>query len=142
MSLHMRHGILTEGQYRVLVCRGKGMTQQETAVELGKTRANVSMIESRARRRVELADRTLEAYRSTLTDHILTVPKGTRFYDIPSAVLREGDRWGVHLKSNIVDIVRMVNETKPSCLEGGKTKRSIHFVFNRAGKLRMATKSR
>jgi len=133
----MRWGLLTESQYKVLVCRGKGMTQRETAVELGTSRANVSMIEARARRRVEMADQTLEAYKSTITDHAVIVPKGTRFYEIPSVILGEGDRCGVHLKSNIVDIVRMVNGVEPSALSGGKTNRSICFVFNKAGKLRL-----
>lgn len=137
----MRRGFLTESQYSVLACRGKGLTQRETAEELGTTRENVSMIELRARKRVQLARLTLEAYRSTLTDHVLSVPKGTRFYDLPSIVLREADRWGVHLRSNIVDIVRMVKEAEPACLRAGRTTRSISFVFNRAGKIRVGTSS-
>ena len=140
--LQMKRGSLTDAQYRVLVCRGKGMTQLETACELGTTRANVSMIELRARRRVQMARQTLDAYRSTLTDHVLTIPKGTRFYDIPSAVLREGDRWGVHLQSNIVDIVRLVKGVRPGCLEAGRTTRRISFVFNGAGKLRVGPGNR
>jgi HTH-type transcriptional regulator, fmd operon transcriptional regulator len=133
----MARGWLTEGQYRVLVCRGKGMTQQQTAKELGTTRANVSMIELRARKRVSLARQTLEAYASTLTDHVVGIARGTRFYDIPSSVIKEADRWGVHLQSNIVDITKMVNGISPSCLASGRTTRSIFFVFNRAGKLRV-----
>ena len=138
----MKRGGLTEAQYEVLVCRGKGMTQQETAVELGTTRANVSMIELRARRKVQLARETLQAFQSTLTDHVLRIPKGTRFYEIPSVVLREGDRWGIHLQSNIVDIVRMVKGIRPGCLEAGKTTRTVSFVFNRAGKLRLGNARR
>jgi Tfx family DNA-binding protein len=124
-------------QYMVLVLRGKGMTQKETAKELRTTRANVSMIELRARRKVALARETLNAYRSTLTYHVVTVPKGTRFYDIPTFVLREGDKWGIHMQSNVVEIVRMVRETRPAYLENGKTIRSIPFIFNRMGKLRI-----
>jgi len=133
----LAHGYLTETQYLVLACRGKGMTQRETAKALDTTRSNVSMIEHRARKKVDLAKETLDAYRSTLTDHVLRVPKGTRFYEIPPIVLGEGDRWGVHIQSNIVDIVRMVKGTRPSCLKNGRTTRSITFVFNRAGKLRI-----
>lgn len=138
----MGRGALTEAQFRVLACRGKGLTQRETAVELGTTRANVSMIELRARRRVSMAKQTLEAYRSTLTDHVIRVPKGTMFYDVPSIVLREGDRSGVHLQSSIVDIVRMVKGIRPGCLGAGRTSRNIYFVFNRAGRLRLGAASR
>jgi Tfx family DNA-binding protein len=113
------------------------MTQKETAKALGSTRANVSMIELRARRKVDRAKQTLDAYRSTLTDRFLSVPKGTRFYEIPPLVLGEGDRWGTHIQSNIVEIIRLVKDLRPSCLKGGRTTRKITFVFNRAGKLRI-----
>ena len=135
----LRRGSLSEVQYEVLAYRGKGLTQKETAGKIGTTRANVSMIELRARRKVDLAKDTIKAYRSTLNDHIVRVPKGTRFYDIPPTVLREGDKWGIHIQSNLVEIVRMVQAMKPSCLEGGKTTRTISFMFNPAGKLRPAT---
>jgi HTH-type transcriptional regulator, fmd operon transcriptional regulator len=135
--LQLAHGLLTSAQYKVLVCRGKGMTQLETAKELGTTRANVSMIELRARRKVDRAVETLEAYKSTLTDHEVRIPKGTRFYEIPTLVLREGDKWGIHIQSNIVEIIRMVREIKPPCLASGRTNRPIPFVFNKRGRLRI-----
>ena len=113
------------------------MTQKEVAKELKTTRANVSMIELRARRKVELARGTVEAYQGTLAEHSVRVPKGTRFYEIPPLVLREGDRWGIHLRSNLVDIIRMVRTIHPTCLEGGRTVRAITFSFNPAGKVRI-----
>ena len=118
------------------------MTQLEVALELGTTRANVSMIESRARRKVERAGKTMEAYRSTLTDHALKVRRGVRFYDVPSLVLREADRCGIHLKCNMVDIVRMVRGIRPSCLQQGKTTRTLLFVFDRSGRLRLGEQAR
>jgi Tfx family DNA-binding protein len=117
------------------------MTQRETAKALGTTRANVSMIEHRARRKVTQAEQTIGAYRSTLTDHLVSVPKGTWSYDIPALVLGEGDRLGIHLRSNMVEIVRLVRSQHPACLEKGKTSRAFSFVFNDAGKLRIDTLS-
>jgi hypothetical protein len=133
----MDTGSLTERQYRVLLCRGRGMSQSETAKELHTTRANVSMIELRARRKVEESRKTLRAYRSTLTDHSVSLEKGTKLYDIPPAVLSEGDRFGVHMESNVVEIIRMVKGIKPSCLREGRTTRRITLVFNESGKLRV-----
>jgi transcriptional regulator len=95
------------------------------------------MIELRAKRKVELARETLRAHESTLTDHEVHVLKGTRLYDVPPLVLGTGDRFGVHLQSNIVDIVRMVKEAKPPCISGGRTSRGLSFSFNEAGKLRL-----
>jgi HTH-type transcriptional regulator, fmd operon transcriptional regulator len=136
-AVALPRGSLTDSQYLVLALRGKGMTQKEAAKALETTRANVSMIELRARRKVARARETLDAYRSTLTDHVLNIPKGTRFYDVPPLVLSEGDRWGIHMQSNIVEIVRMVKSVRPPCLRNGRTTRGVTFVFNRAGKLRI-----
>ena len=139
ISVALSHGSLTDAQYQVLDLRGKGMTQQQTAREMGTTRANISMIELRAHRKVAQARETIEAYRSTMTDHVIKIPKGTRFYEIPTLVLREGDRWGIHMQSNVVEIIRMVKDIKPSCLSKGRTTRPVPFVFNKMGKLRTGT---
>jgi HTH-type transcriptional regulator, fmd operon transcriptional regulator len=128
---------LTDAQFQVMLLRGKGLTQAEAAKQLKTTRANVSMIESRARRRVAEARRTLEVYQSTLVEHTIRVPKGTRFYEVPAIVLKEGDRWGIHLQSNLVDIIRMIRQIRPTCLEGGRVTRTLSFTFNPAGKLRI-----
>ena len=142
IAVAMAHGSLTDAQYQILACRGRGLTQQETARELGTTRANVSMIELRAHRKVAQARETLEAYRSTLTDHVIKIPRGTMFYEIPTLVLREGDRFGIHMQSNVVEIIRMVKDKRPSYLAKGMTTRPIPFVFNRMGKLRIGTPAR
>jgi HTH-type transcriptional regulator, fmd operon transcriptional regulator len=138
----MKRGLLTERQYRVLQCRGKGLTQSETARELHSTRANISMIEMRARRKIDLARESLLAYQTTLTDHSVRIPRGTKLYDIPPAVLREGDKFGIHIQGNIVEIIRMVKDSRPTCLEGGRTNRTISFVFNQKGKLRLGQASK
>ena len=134
-------GVFTENELNVLRCRGKGMSQQETAVELHTTRANVSMIERRARRNLERARETLKAYELTLTDHAVIIEVGTRSQEIPGIVLREGDRFGTHIQSDLVDIVRMVRSLEPICLTGGKTNRCLRFTFNQSGKLSLAEES-
>ncbi len=138
----MDRGSLTDSQYRVLVLRGKGLTQKEAAAQLGMTRAGVSMTEHRARKKVRAARKTLEAYQSTLAIYRVLVPKGTRFYEIPPIVLRAGDRRDIHLQSNLVEIIRMVREIRPPCLENGRTTRGIHFFFNQVGTLRTGSPRR
>ncbi len=128
-------GVLTTEQYIVLQCRGKGMSQLETAKETHTTRANVSMIELRAKRNIEKARETLKAYETTLTNHSISVESGTRPQEIPSIVLREGDRFGIHIQSNIVEIIRMVRALRPSRFTDGRTNRKLRFVFNQRGRL-------
>jgi HTH-type transcriptional regulator, fmd operon transcriptional regulator len=140
--LHMRRRGLTEVQYQVMLLRGRGLTQADTAKQLKTSRANVSMIELRALRRVAEARKTLDAYQSTLVEHSVRIPKGTRFYEVPAMVLKEGDRWGIHLQSNLVDIIRMVRQIRPTCLEDGRTTRALSFTFNPAGRLRVGSSRR
>ena len=111
------------------------MSQAETAEELHTTRANVSMIEWRARKKVEAARQILREYESTLTNHSVTVEKGSRPQEIPSLVLGDADKFGIHIQSNIVEIIRLVKALRPPVLENGMTTRPMTFVFNQRGKL-------
>lgn len=130
-----RRGLFTTNQFQVLKFRSEGLTQVQTARALGTSRANVSMIELRARRRLDQARDTIRAYESVLSSHSVEVKRGTRLQQIPEIVLHEGDRYGIHLKSNIVDIIRMVKSLKPSCVAAGTTSRRILFTFSQSGKL-------
>ncbi len=107
----------------------------QTARALGTSRANVSMIELRARKKLGRARDTIRAYESVLSSHSIDVKRGTRLQQIPEVVLHEGDRYGIHLKSNIVDIIRMVKSLRPACVANGKTARRLVFTFTQSGKL-------
>ena len=117
------------------------MTQNETARELRTSRANVSMIEHRARKKIELARQTLREYQSTLTDHEVRIAKGMRVYDIPPMVLRAGDGAGIHIRANIVDMMRMVKEIRPRCVDRGRTSKAVLLVFNQRGRLKVGRAS-
>jgi len=134
----MELGLLTERQYQILRCRGVGLSQVETANKFHTSRANVSMIELRAKKKIERAKQTIKAYESTLTNHLVVVPERTHLYDIPSFVLAEGDRHRIRIQANIIDIIRMVKGANAPCLSKGKTVRTIAFVFNQRGKLSLS----
>jgi len=131
-------GLLTKQQYLVLKYRSKGLSQLETARELRTSRANVSMIELRARRKVRRARQTISAYQSVLSSHSVIIDKRARLQEIPSIVLHEGDKYGIHIKSNLVEIIRLVKSIKPSCLGDGKTIRKLKFTFAQSGKLQVS----
>ena len=107
----------------------------ETAKELGTTRANVSMIEHRARRKIEKARETIEASESLQSSHKVVVEEGTKLSEIPLLVLHEGDRHHIHVRSDIVKIVRLVRAIKPKCVNNGSLTRSVTFLINEKGKL-------
>ncbi|MCL5067871.1 MAG: Tfx family DNA-binding protein [Thaumarchaeota archaeon] len=131
----MKLGLFNQKQYRILKLRAKGFTQLETAKELGISRANVSMIESRARKKIQKARETLEVYESLQSSHNIAIEKGSKLAEVPLVVLHEGDRHHVHVQSDLVEIVRMVRAVKPSCVQDGKVTRSLVIKMNERGKL-------
>ncbi len=60
----MKRGPFNEKQWKILKLRARGFTQRETAKKLGTSRANVSMIECRLRRKLEKARETVNTYES------------------------------------------------------------------------------
>lgn len=134
---HSDLGFLTRKQYQVLCMRDRGYLQREIAIQLRMSRSSVSMIESRARKQIKKARQTLSILElaRAQTQHKVAVEKGTRLQKIPMIVLQEADRFGIHLQSNMVDILRMVKKSKQSCISDGKTTSRILFAFNEKGRL-------
>jgi Tfx family DNA-binding protein len=133
-----KHGSLTKRQFLVLKYRTSGLSQLETARKLATSRANVSMIELRAKKKLERARETIWAYESMLSKHIIKVKGGTRLQEVPSIVLSEGDRAKIHLRSNLVEIIRMVKRVDPACLKNGEITRDLEFAFTQSGVLTLA----
>jgi len=130
------YGFLSERQFRILSLRSRGYTQLEIAKELHTSRANVSMLEGRARKRIELARQTLKVFEECQTHHVITIEPSTRLQKIPMDVLLEADKFQIHMRSNMVEILRMVKKQKPDLLSpDGKTVEKITFDFNERGKL-------
>lgn len=131
----MKSGLLNQKQLKILKLRARGYTQLETAKELGTTRANVSMIEWRARRKLQKARDTIQAYESIQSSHSVKVESGTKLAEVPLIVLHEGDKRHIHIRSDIIEIVRLVKAMKPSAVRDGKTTRNLEFEINERGKL-------
>ncbi len=135
-SSSTRYGSLTDKQFRVLSLRLRGFSQREIAHELKMSRASVSMIEGRARKKIEEAKQTLKMYGLIQTQHTVTIKPGVRLLEIPMLVLKEADRLEIHLRSNMVEILRLVKSRAGECLSSdGRTNKKIVLSFNERGKL-------
>lgn len=131
----LKTGLFNQKQLKILKYRARGFTQSETAKELGTTRANISMIEWRARKKLKRARETIEAYEALQYSHRIVVSKGTKLAEVPLLILHEGDKHHIHVKSDIIEIVRLVRAIKPSVIKDGKIIRPIVFTINERGKL-------
>ena len=74
----MKGGLFNQKQLKILKLRARGFTQIETAKELGTSRANVSMIEWRARKKLDKARETIQAYEALQSSHTVSVDKGNQ----------------------------------------------------------------
>jgi HTH-type transcriptional regulator, fmd operon transcriptional regulator len=135
----MKGGLFNQKQLKILKLRARGFTQLETAKELGTTRANVSMIEWRARKKLDKARETIQAYEALQSSHTVSVEKGTKLAEVPLIVLHEGDKRHIHIRSDIVEIVRLVKALKPIPVRDGKTIRQLEFKINERGKLQISS---
>jgi len=97
------------------------------------------MVESRAKRKIANAKATVRAYESLFSKQTVVIPKGTRLQQIPSLVYGSADRQGVHLKGNLVDIIRIVRSHGTNLSKNGVTVRAVKFEFTRSGLMSLAS---
>jgi HTH-type transcriptional regulator, fmd operon transcriptional regulator len=131
-----RYGLLTEKQSQILHLRACGFTQTEIARQLKMSRASVSMIEGRAKRQVNRARQTVQFFETIQKQYEVEIDPGARLQQIPMIVLQEADKYGIHLRCNMVEILRMVKRLKANCLgPEGRLTEKIVFRFNERGKI-------
>lgn len=73
-----KDSLFNQKQWEILKLRARGLTQSETARRVGTSRANVSMIEWRAKKKLDRARGTLETYDSLQTSEKSRQPKQPR----------------------------------------------------------------
>jgi Tfx family DNA-binding protein len=103
---------LTKRQIMVLRLRQSGLTQEEIARRIKTTRANVSLIEKRARENIDRSRETLKEWESVVSPVRVVVKKGTDVIKIPEMVFGEADKQGIHVKSNSLDLITRIKKEK------------------------------
>jgi Tfx family DNA-binding protein len=103
---------LTKRQLSVLRLRQAGLTQEEIARRIKTTRANISLIEKRARENVERSKETLREWNSVVSPVRVTVPKGTDVMYIPDIVFAEADKASIHVKCDSIGLITLIKKEK------------------------------
>ncbi|ABR54998.1 DNA binding protein, Tfx family [Methanococcus vannielii SB] len=101
---------LTEIQIRVLNLRKKGHTQEEIAHVMGTSRANISMVEKRARENIEKAKNTLNIYNDIIAPSKIKVEKGTDVFNIPNVIFSKSDEEEIHVNYSSLQIMEFINQ--------------------------------
>ncbi len=100
----------------VLRLRQSGLTQEDIARRIKTTRANVSLIEKRARENIDRSRETLKEWESIVSPVRVAVKKGTDVIKVPELVFAEADKQGIHVKSNSLDLITRIKKEKGSVI--------------------------
>ena len=117
--------VLTRRQAEVLVLRERGIRQSQIASMLGTSRANVSSVESSARRNVEKARETV-AFAEALTAPVqVPVSEGTDLYDVPKQVYDACDDAGVKVNRTAPELMKAVSDAAGDAIQGREVRESL-----------------
>jgi HTH-type transcriptional regulator, fmd operon transcriptional regulator len=138
INSRLKGGLFKRKQWKILELRARGFTQSDIAKKFGTSRANISMIEFRAKKKLNKARETIKAYESLQFSHMASINKGTKLAEIPLMILHEGDKRHIHINSDIIEIVQLVKALRPAVVREGKILRGLEFRINESGKLEVS----
>ncbi|RDI71602.1 Tfx family DNA-binding protein [Halopelagius longus] len=129
--------VLTRRQAEVLALRERGVRQSSIADVLGTSRANVSSIESSARRNVEKARETI-AFAEALTAPVqVVVEAGEDLYNVPKSVYDACDEAGVKVNHTAPDLMKIVADDAGDAVNGREVKEQLLVGVTSDGSVRV-----
>ncbi|ABR56302.1 Tfx family DNA-binding protein [Methanococcus aeolicus] len=126
---------LTETQIKVLKLRKKGLTQEKIAEQLNTSRANISMIEKRAKENIAKAKETLKIYNNIIAPLKLIIPEGTDVLDIPKQILEVSDINDITIPYAQLEMLELIHKSVPECLYNRVVKKSFTINILENGEL-------
>jgi Tfx family DNA-binding protein len=126
---------LTKRQIMVLRLRQAGMTQEEIARRIKTTRANVSLIEKRARENIDRSRETLKEWESIISPVRVAIKKGTDVIKVPDIVFAEADKAGIHVKLNSLDLITRIKKEKGSIISNRTLIEDMEIDITDAGEV-------
>jgi hypothetical protein len=118
-------GLVTERQIEVLKLRAQGYTQKRVAQQIGTSRENVVLLESRAKMNIERARATLDNLKHQGLTVSVEIPKGTHLVDIPRMILNRANRAKIKLGANFTRIYEDMRFKARNHVSGTRVSRPI-----------------
>ena len=128
---------LTKRQLNVLRLRKAGFTQDEIARKINTTRANVSLIEKRARENIERSRETLKEWDSVNSPVRISVKKGTDVMAVPELVFAEADRWAIHVQTDSIGLITLIKRQKPDAIAKREVVEDFEIDITRSGEVNL-----
>jgi Tfx family DNA-binding protein len=117
--------LLTERQIEVLRLRAQGFTQKRVAQQIGTSRENVVLLESRAKTNIERARATLDSLKHQGLSVSVEIPKGTHLVDIPRMILNRANRAKIKLGANFTRVYEDIRFKARNHVSGTRVSRPI-----------------
>lgn len=102
---------LTARQATVLVLREHGIEQASIADHLGCSRANVSSIESSARKNIDRSRQTIRFVELLSAPVRIELPTGLDLYEVPDIIYSTCDEHDVKVSHGAPELIRLVRDT-------------------------------
>jgi hypothetical protein len=134
----MRDTFLTEAQARVLELRARGLTQAVIARKLRTSRANVCILERRARDNIARAERTIRFAAKLRAPVVIEVRSGEDILEVPNRLFRAADAAKVRVKLSTPGIISKIREGAGDKLHGRSVTRSFNIVLTSEGEVLIA----
>jgi hypothetical protein len=126
---------LTPTQAKILELRAKGYTQAQVAQILGTTRANVSITESRARKNIQKAARTLELFNKIGAPLMIEVGRGEDIFNVPKKVFACATECGIKVKENTLSLIEKIEREAKRKLNGRVVREDIRITILKDGRV-------
>jgi hypothetical protein len=126
---------LTKMQARVLELRAKGLTQAEIARQLETSRANICILEHRARRNIARAERTLKLSEKLFAPVVLKIKPGDDIMSMPRRLFSAADAAKVDVKLDTPALVAKIRREAQDKLRGRTITAPIELVLTADGEV-------
>lgn len=131
----MSDTFITEAQARVLELRAKGLTQADIARRLKTSRANVCILERRAKENIARAGRTLKLAAKLRAPVVLEVKQGDDIFEVPKRLFKAADAAKIKVRVGTPDIVAKIREGAADRLHGRSATKSFDVVLTSEGEV-------
>jgi hypothetical protein len=131
----MGETFLTEAQQRVLELRARGMSQAEIARTLKTSRANISILERRARKNIAKAERTVRLAARLRSPVVLEVKPGADIFSLPKLLFREADKKGVRIRMTSTDLVTRIHRDARERIQGRRVRERFEIAVTVEGEV-------
>ncbi|KUO42422.1 MAG: hypothetical protein APZ16_03040 [Candidatus Hadarchaeum yellowstonense] len=131
----MEDTFLTESQLRVLQLRLRGLTQAEIARRLNTSRANISIIERRAKENIARAERTLKLVERLKAPVTITVNPGDDILQVPQRIFEAADTAKIRVNLGTAEIIAKIKEEAGDRIHGRSVTKGFEVSLTSDGEI-------